>query len=70
MPEQFFVIGGRYEDLEFNAMIDGTAHVFGPYKNIEEARGVWKQRAEATRSDAKARYAIVTNANAGRPQAA
>ena len=62
MPEQFFVIGGRYQDLDFNQLIDGTAHVLGPYSSYEDAQRVWKDQSAETRSDAKARYAIVRNA--------
>lgn len=63
MPEQFFVIGGRYRDLDFVELIEGTAHVLGPYTSYDEAQRVWKERSADSRSDAKARYTIVRNAS-------
>lgn len=63
MPNQFFVIGGRYSDLEFTQIIEGTAHVLGPFNEYDEAQQVWRECSRASRSDATARYAIVTNAS-------
>ena len=72
MQEQFFIIGGRYQDLNFNAMIEGTSHVLGPFRSYEDAQRTWKERSEQSRSDARARYSIVKSAGdqSRSPQAA
>jgi hypothetical protein len=63
MAKQFFVIGGEYKDADFNEPEDGSQHVLGPYFSYEEAQDVWKQRSEASRSKAYARYQIVASAH-------
>ena len=62
MPNQYFVIGGKYRDLDFNELIEGTSHVLGPYQAFEEAQRIWKERSVESRSEACTRYAIVKNA--------
>lgn len=62
MPEQYFVIGARYQNFDFRQMIEGTAHVLGPYVNYDDAQRVWQEQSIASRADAMSRYAIVKNA--------
>jgi len=63
MSKQFFVIGGEYKDAEFNEPEEGSQYVLGPFFTYEEAQDVWKQRSEASRSKAYARYQIVASAH-------
>ena len=65
MPRQYWVIGGEYQTLEFDRLIDGTSRVSGPFRDIKSAREVWREWSEATRAQAATRYTIVTNAGAG-----
>ena len=65
MPEQYWVIGGEYESLAFDRLVDGTSRLSGPFQDIERAREVWRQWSDATRAQAATRYTIVTNAGPG-----
>ncbi|MCA0400179.1 MAG: DUF4170 domain-containing protein [Proteobacteria bacterium] len=62
MPKQYWVIGGEYNCVEFQEVIPGTARVFGPYVDFEQANQVWRERSLASRSSATTRYTIVSNA--------
>jgi len=68
MPRQFQVTGGDYLTLEFDRPIDGTSGRFGSSQNIERAREVWRERAEATPTQVATRYTIFTNLGAGTPK--
>jgi hypothetical protein len=61
MNTQYWVIGGEFRCLEFREL-DGSADALGPFKTYEEAERVWRDRAEATRGEARTRYTIVTTA--------
>ncbi len=61
MPKQFWVIGGEYQCVEFQEVVPGTARVFGPFENYDEANQVWRERSLASRSSATTRYSIVSN---------
>ena len=37
--QRFWVLGGEYTDLEFDAMVDGTQSVHGPFRNAD--LGYW-----------------------------
>ena len=62
MAKQFWVIGGEYRDLEFRDVVDGTTRVYGPYGNYSDARSIWHEHSQASRSAAAVRYTIVANA--------
>jgi hypothetical protein len=62
MRRKFWVVGGEYQSFEFDVVVDGTSRVLGPFPDIERAREVWRECSEATRSQAKTRYCIVTDA--------
>lgn len=62
MPRQYWVIGGEYEDADFQQMEEGSSRVFGPFQSYSEANQVWRQRSEVSRSRAYTRYSIVANA--------
>jgi hypothetical protein len=56
--ERFWVVGGEYSCMGFKALKDGAPQVMGPFDSRDEAKAVWKQASEATRSSATARYSI------------
>ena len=62
MPNQYFIIGGRYRDLEFQEILQGTGFVHGPFASYDEARALWRDYARASRGDAHSRCVIVQNA--------
>jgi hypothetical protein len=65
MARQYWVIGGEYHDLEFRDFDHETSRIFGPFPRYEDAKSVWRQRSEMSRSKAYVRYSIVSNAPAG-----
>lgn len=62
MAKQYWVIGGEYQCVEFQEVVPGTARVFGPFSNYQEADQVWRERSVASRSSATTRYSIVASA--------
>jgi len=55
---KFWIIGGEYDDVSFERLIDGTQSLAGPYATYERALGEWRRLAESTRSNAHHRYVI------------
>ena len=41
MTTRFWVIGGEYQDPEFNALIPGTERMVGPFECERKARTEW-----------------------------
>jgi hypothetical protein len=56
--QQYWVVGGKYETLAFDHIVQGTESVFGPFASIEDAEGAWRRVTETTRSQASFRYTI------------
>lgn len=61
MPNQYFVIGGRYRDREYQEMLRGTGFVHGPFASYDEAQELLRDYARASRGDALSRCVIVQN---------
>ena len=57
--QRYYVIGGNYRDLDFNALRDGCGTILGPFECEEDARSEWKRVSFANKSTATARYLIV-----------
>ena len=62
MNREYWVLGGSYADLTFSAM-DGLPELYGPFHSYGEALGCWRNRTAETRSQATARYVVVTPAS-------
>ena len=56
--QQYWVVGGKYETLDFQHLVQGTERVFGPFARIEDARDTWRRVTETTRCHAAVRYTI------------
>ena len=56
--ERYWVVGGKYETMEFDRVVPGTENVFGPFGSIQDAESVWRCVAEKTRYQATVRYTI------------
>jgi hypothetical protein len=56
--ERFWVVGGDYSSTTFHTLKKGQPDAVGPFKSREEARAVWKQLSETSRSSATVKYAI------------
>ena len=50
--ERYWVVGGKYETMEFDRVVPGTEDVFGPFGSIQDAESVWRCVAEKTRYQA------------------
>lgn len=57
-PCKFWIIGGEYDDVSFQRLIDGTESLIGPFPSYDRALGEWRRLAESTRSNAHHRYVI------------
>jgi len=60
MREEFWVVGGRFGDMSFAALNAGELH--GPFGNYADALVCWRERTNATRSEATVRFTVVTTA--------
>jgi len=56
--ERFWVIGGEYSCTAFKTLKNGRPDVAGPFATREEARAVWRELSDQTRSCATVKYAI------------
>ena len=55
---RYWVVGGEYETLDFNHLVQGTESVFGPFEAMIDAESTWRRVTEKTRSQATVRYTI------------
>jgi hypothetical protein len=55
---RFWVVGGKYESMTFERLLEGTISAFGPFTSEEDARRAWRTVTEATRSQATIRFTI------------
>ncbi|MTI09246.1 DUF4170 domain-containing protein [Curvivirga aplysinae] len=59
MSEQYFVVGGLYQDTTFTEMADGHKLArLGPFDNYDEAVAVWRAKAMETIDEAYAKFNI------------
>jgi hypothetical protein len=59
-PQRYWVVGGKYETLDFDRLIQGTERVFGLFQSVEDAQSAWRSVTEKTRCQATVRYTIAT----------
>lgn len=58
MAQRYWVIGGEYQDCDFQALEPGTERVSGPFANELKARMEWQRLTFKDRHAATERYAI------------
>ena len=56
--KKYWVIGGLYRDTGFDAIVEGTERLFGPFPSRDEAIQAWRRVAEATRSSCLTRFSF------------
>ena len=56
--QRYWVVGGKYETLDFDRLVAGTEGVFGPFGSLQDAQGIWRDVTEKTRFQATVRYTI------------
>jgi hypothetical protein len=57
---RYWVVGGKYETMDFDRLVEGTESVFGPFGSVEDAQRIWRSVTEETRCQATVRYVIAT----------
>jgi hypothetical protein len=55
---KFWIIGGEYDDVSFERVVDGTQSLAGPFSSYGSALGEWRRLTEVTRCNAHHRYVI------------
>jgi hypothetical protein len=58
--QRFWIVGGEYRSLEFDAMIAGTEKVVGPLAARAQAEVKWREMSEHHRDSATVRFAIAS----------
>lgn len=57
--QRFWVVGGKYETMTFDQLVEGTECVYGPFVSEEDAKSTWRSVNERTRCQATVRFSIV-----------
>ena len=63
---KYWVIGGKYGDLDFETLANGTQTILGPFDCEEDAKSEWKRVSLEYRLFATTRFSIVREHAAGR----
>jgi hypothetical protein len=58
IERRFWVVGGKYESMAFDQLVEGTQCVFGPFVSEDDAKTTWRSVMERTRSEATVRFTI------------
>ncbi|MGQ7792175.1 DUF4170 domain-containing protein [Faunimonas sp. B44] len=56
--ERFWVIGGEFQSLQFDRLVDGTERIMGPFAERGDAEQAWRQVSEQFRHQAAVRFTI------------
>ena len=62
MREEFWVVGGRFRDVSF-AALNSAGELHGPFGSYADAMTCWRDRTNATRSEATVRFTVVSTAS-------
>jgi len=57
---RFWVVGGKYETMAFDHLVEGTECVYGPFVSEEDAQSTWRSVSERTRCEATVRFTIAS----------
>jgi hypothetical protein len=64
---RYWVVGGEFQSAEFEALIDGTGRIWGPFETHGDAHSVWREESEQRRWSCCTRFTIVED-HAGGPR--
>jgi hypothetical protein len=56
---RFWVVGGQFQSLEFEKIVDGTERLFGPFDTRDDAECAWREVSEENRWRCTVRFTIV-----------
>ena len=62
---RYWVVGGEFRSPEFDALIDGTGRIWGPFETRGDAESVWREESEQRRWSCCTRFTIVAENIAG-----
>jgi hypothetical protein len=57
-PHRYWVVGGCYETLSFDRLVEGTEKVSGPFLCRQDAESTWRGLSEKSRWQATVRFTI------------
>jgi hypothetical protein len=57
-PHRYWVVGGCYETLSFDQLVEGTGIVCGPFLCQKDAETAWRGLSENSRWQATVRFTI------------
>jgi hypothetical protein len=63
---RYWVVGGTYQSLKFDALIDGTGRIWGPFETRSDAETMWREASEQDRWNCCTRFTIAQD-NVDRP---
>lgn len=55
---RFWVVGGKYRDMNFSDIVPGTENVFGPFSTRRQAEETWRSVSQEHRSQCLTRFVI------------
>ena len=58
--QRYWVVGGKYDTMEFERLVEGTESVLGPFRSVQDAETAWRSVTEGTRCQATVRYTIAS----------
>jgi hypothetical protein len=64
---RYWVVGGTFQSLEFDALRDGTGRMWGPFETHSDAKAIWREVSEQHRWSCCTRFTIAQD-NAGSPK--
>lgn len=65
---RFWVVGGKYRDMNFTDLVPGTENVFGPFPTRRDAEETWRRISENHRSQCLTRFVITAEGAPARAQ--
>ena len=55
---RYWVVGGTFQSHEFDALIDGTGRIWGPFETRSDAETIWREASEQDRWSCCTRFTI------------
>jgi hypothetical protein len=62
---RYWVVGGEFRSPEFDALIDGTGKIWGPFETRCDAESVWRTESEQRRWSCCTRFTVLAENIAG-----
>jgi hypothetical protein len=56
---RYWVVGGTFQSLEFDALIDGSGRIWGPFETRSDAETIWREASEQNRWSCCTRFTVV-----------